>query len=179
VADLACLLASLFLSAHLSYQVRSDEYPHGSHATRIGLFCHLQYLLGCDVDSGWQDREDDGPAVLDVGVDHIADEIYILIGSEGRRGDPEDTRHVDNGEVLLFRSADLDLKGIDAKGTEVGVGFISGHAESNYLVRILDDPDKGFVGELADFALECSKSVSVAASAFCRGIMDTVADFSA
>jgi hypothetical protein len=67
--------------------------------------------------------------------------------------------HIDDREVLLLWSADLNLEGIIAAGAEAGVGVVSGHADPHHLARILDELDKGVVSKFGDVALKCSKSV--------------------
>ncbi len=64
------------------------------------------------------DGQDDGARVLHVPLDHVADELDVGLTGEARRGRAEDTWHVDDRQVVLLGTVDLDLQDVLAERAE-------------------------------------------------------------
>ncbi|KAA8623845.1 interferon-induced GTP-binding protein Mx2 [Pyrenophora tritici-repentis] len=94
----------------LRQQIGLGQDPEGPVASRVSLLRKSQDLLGGDVDVAGQNSEDDGPAVLNVPLNHVLNKFLVLFSSDTLVNVVEDAGYVDDGKVILVWTAFLDFQ---------------------------------------------------------------------
>lgn len=98
------------------HDVRLGEYTQGPPTLLVHLLSHLQDELSCHINVGGNNGEHDRARVLHVLEDHVLHKLLVGLGSDVLGDALEDTRDVDDREVLLIGAGDFDAQNIRAKG---------------------------------------------------------------
>jgi hypothetical protein len=97
-------------------EVGFRQHTQSAVTVSVKFRSKLQDLLCCQIDVGRNYSKHDGPRIVHVAPHHVSHKLDVGLGRQALGGTLEDSRHVDDTEVLLFRTGDLEAGDIIREG---------------------------------------------------------------
>src|SRR4051812_16110582 len=89
------------------YEGRFRENSKSSDPFRVNVLSSFEDLLGRNIHITWDHSQHDRPRVGHVLVDHVVDHRHVFFGGQTLGCSLEDSRYINDTEVLLVWTGDL------------------------------------------------------------------------